>query len=131
MLSTAAAISLIGAAAAHADPAKPRTQTTNDTFTVRADTNPQTQQFGPQPVRKSLQWDAEHGRWSLKLDMDQPVGRDAQWKDVQAGAYFRVTPQLRVGGAVGVGGDPENPVTRSQPKQQQAPRIRLETAFKF
>src|ERR1700712_3279279 len=108
LLAMAALLSLVSAGMAHADPAKARVAVSADAFTVRGDFNPQDNRFGPQGGRKSLQWDAEHGRWSLKLDMDQPVGRDVQWKDVQAGAYFRVTPKLRVGGAVGLGGDPEN-----------------------
>ena len=41
---------------------------------------------GPQAVHKSLQWDPK-GRWGLKLDMNQPVGRDMQLRDVQAGAF--------------------------------------------
>ncbi|MDB5433660.1 MAG: hypothetical protein JWP35_4776 [Caulobacter sp.] len=126
----AALISLGSAALAHADPVKTRAPAA-DAFTVRGDFNPQDNRFGPQGGRKSLQWDAEHGRWTLKLDMDQPVGRDVQWKDVQAGAYFRVTPQLRVGGAVGLGGDPENPINKSQVQPPAAARVRLETAFKF
>jgi hypothetical protein len=133
VLATAALISLFGGAMAHADPAKPRasSQPAPDAFTVRGEFNPQDNRFGPQGARKSLQWDAEHGRWTLKLDLDQPVGRATQWNDVQAGAYFRVTPQLRVGGAVGIGGDPENPINKSQTQPQATPRVRLETAFKF
>jgi hypothetical protein len=127
----AATFTLLGAISAHADPVRARTAVAPDAFTVRGDFNPQADRFGPQGGHKTLQWDAEHGRWSLKLDVEQPVGRDAQWKDVQAGAYFRVTPQLRVGGAVGLGGDPENPINKATNQPQNTPRVRLETAFKF
>lgn len=134
VLATTALLSLFGAGLAHADPAKPSVQasatTLNpDAFTVRGDFNPQDQRFGPQGVRKTFQWDAEHGRWTLKFDMEQPAGGGD--RDVQAGAYFRVTPQLRVGGAVGLGSDPDNPINKSRTQQQAAPRVRLETAFKF
>ena len=80
-------------------------------------------------ARRSVQWNAA-SRWGLKLDMDQPVNRDMDWKDVQAGAYFRLTPQLRVGGSVGLG----SPLVAAPQKllpQDAAPRVHVETAFQF
>ncbi len=53
-----------------------------------------------------------------------------QWTDVQAGAYFRVTPSLRVGGAVALG-EQEAPAYKKSQPVETAPRVRLETAFKF
>ncbi|HXQ46816.1 MAG TPA: hypothetical protein VN806_09380, partial [Caulobacteraceae bacterium] len=50
-------------------------------------------QWGPQPVHHSLQWDKK--RWTLKLEMAEPVGRDIQARDLQAGAYYHITPSLR------------------------------------
>ena len=52
-------------------------------------------------------------------------------QDVQAGAYFKVTPSIRVGGAVSLG--ESNPALAARKAQQPepAPRVRLETAFKF
>lgn len=85
-------------------------------------------QWGPQPVRHSLQWDKKG--WTLKLEMTEPVGRDMQGRDVQAGAYYHITPMLRVGGAVSFGDAPSTP-DRSNLPQTQAPRVRLETNFKF
>ena len=71
-------------------------------------------------------------RRPLRLDMSQPVGRDMQLNDVQAGAYFRLTPTLRVGGAVALGDTPIAPDQRlNLPQQSQAPRVKLETNFKF
>ncbi|WP_236627617.1 NtrZ family periplasmic regulatory protein [Caulobacter sp. B11] len=95
-----AAILLGSASLAHAQ-SKPRSATTD--FTVKGDFSNASQgaaPFSPQGPKKTLQWDALKGKWGLKLDLDQPVGRDFQLKDVQAGAYFRVTPSIRVGGAV-------------------------------
>jgi len=79
--------------------------------------------------RKSLQWNSD-GRWSLKLDQDQPVGREADWKDVEAGAYYRLTPSLRVGGSFGLGERKSDPA-RLQPEEKAQPRVRLETTFRF
>jgi hypothetical protein len=85
----------------------------------------------PQQQHKTLQWDAK-GRWSLKLDMNEQAVRGVELRDVQAGAYYHLTPSLKVGGAVTFGDDllqadhnniPQVPV--------QAPRVKLETSFKF
>ncbi len=81
----------------------------------------------PTPTR-TLQWDPK-GRWGFRLDMNEPVNRERGWKDVQAGAYFRITPSLRVGGSVGL----TNRFTPVEPVVPTAtqPRVRLETTFKF
>jgi hypothetical protein len=120
-------ISLLGAAAfagavataAHAEPAKGKAID----FTVRNDTSAAT-------GSKSLKWDTRKGRWGVSLNLDQPADRDAQWGDLQAGAYFRITPSLRVGGAVALG-EKETPAFKKTEPQEGAPRVRLETAFKF
>ena len=62
-----------------------------------------------------FQWD-QKGRWSLRLDMSQPFGRDMQMRDVQAGAYYRVTPSLRVGG----GGHLRRSAVTAQPHRPAA-----------
>lgn len=128
-----AALALTGsatAAYAQSAPAKPRVQAAPDAFAVRGDFNPRDAQFGPQAGSRKLVWDAKKGRWGLTLDITPRVGRDAQMQDVEAGAFFRVTPQLRVGGAVGVGSTAPAPV-RKPGQSEEAPRVRLETAFKF
>jgi hypothetical protein len=91
-------------------------------------------QWAPQPTHKSFQWDAGKSRWGLKVEMDQPANRNAQFQDVQAGAFYKLTPSLSVGGAVALRdptmltnqANPQGPVTPTN-----APRVRLETAFKF
>jgi hypothetical protein len=80
--------------------------------------------------RKSLQWDAS-GHWTLNLDMDEPVGRDMDWKDVSAGAYFHITPSMRIGGSVGLGDKFADPQRILPEDTTNAPRVHLETKFKF
>ncbi len=80
--------------------------------------------------RKSLQWDAS-GHWTLNLDMDQPVGREMDWKDVSAGAYFHITPSMRIGGSVGLGEKFSDPTHILPEDTTNAPRVHLETKFKF
>jgi hypothetical protein len=127
----AAAISslaLIGAAnAAHAE--SPRIAAPTDLNLAGPAPAVGSAQWGPLPAHHSFQWDLK-GRLSLRLDMSQPAGRDMQMRDVQAGAYYRLTPSLRVGGAVSLGDQPTTP-DRSTLPQTQAPRVKLETNFKF
>jgi hypothetical protein len=130
----AAVAVMAGAGAANAQQARVRPQPSAnpapDAYTV---SNPQTaqqpNQISPQTRRSTLRWDALRGRWGLQLDMDQSAQRDLQWRDVQAGAYYSVTRQLRVGGSVGVS-DPDA-LTRRPTTPPAAPRVRLETAFRF
>ena len=92
-------------------------------------------QWGPQSVHKSFQWDAGKGRWGVKLDFDQPSSGSVAWQDVKAGAYFNVTPSISVGGAVQMR-DPSTLSNQANPQgpvnvPPSAPRVRLETQFKF
>jgi len=124
-----ATLVLLGAAnAVHAQSVRGQPVITTDNLTgVTLDEG----QWGPQPVHHSLEWIGDkRGRIVLKLDMTQPVGRDMQARDVQAGAYYRITPSLRIGGAVSLGDAPAVP-DRSNLPQTQAPRVRFETNFKF
>jgi hypothetical protein len=122
----AATLALVAAAgAARADSTRGQPVMTTDNLAgVTLDQG----QWGPQPARHSLQWDKKG--WSLSLDMSEPIGRSMQGRDVQAGAYYHITPSLRVGGAVAFGDAPATP-DRSNLPQTQAPRVRLETTFKF
>ncbi len=125
-----AALALTGSATlavAQSAPAKPRAPGASDAFVVRGDLNLRDSQFGTPTGRRTLVWDARKGRWGLMLDIT-PRGADAQARDLEAGAFFRVTPQLRVGGAVGV----VQPTPARKPgDSEETPRVRLETAFKF
>lgn len=82
-----------------------------------------------QSQRRGLQW--QDNRWALNLNLDQPVGRETEWSDVEAGAYYRLTPRLRVGGAVGLGEPVQDPARAAETDRRAQPRVRLETIFKF
>lgn len=112
------AAALFGSTFAHAQTAKPKGMD----FTVRSEALPQ--------GGKTLKWGMQNGRWGVSLDLDQPTGRDVQLNDVQAGAFFSVTPSLRVGGAVALGEKEEPAFKKTQPTET-TPRVRLETALKF
>lgn len=114
---------LLGAAAS-ADAETGKAAVTTD-FTVRTDTS------AIAPGNKTLKWDAARGRWGVTLNVQENAERGAQWNNVQAGAYFRVTPSLRIGGAVALGEQDVLPAYKKTVPQDAAPRVRLETAFKF
>ena len=66
-------------------------------FTVKSE--PMT--VAPNPGR-ALRYDASKGRLGFTLNIQQPDDRPAVANDVQAGAYYKVTPSISVGGAGGV-----------------------------
>ncbi|RAK59367.1 hypothetical protein DJ021_05885 [Phenylobacterium hankyongense] len=80
---------------------------------------------------KSLKWDARKGRWGLTLNMDQPDARPSTWNDVAAGAYYRITPSLQVGGAVALGDQQLMQGPKKLTPDEGQPRVRLESSFKF
>ena len=48
--------------------------------------------------RRTLEWDANKGRWGLNLGVEQhAVDSDVQWKDVSPGVYYRLTRRLHIG----------------------------------
>ena len=130
-LAGAAALILTGSAATAFAQAKPHAVAPD--FSVKNDfTSAAAGVQYPTDDKRTLRWDAKKGRWGLKLDLDQPSSREMEMQDVQAGAYFKVTPSIRVGGAVSLG--ETTPPAQAARKAQQAdtaPRVRLETAFKF
>lgn len=71
----------------------------------------------------------DKGRWSVNVDVDEPVlERERKLRDVEAGAFFRVTPSVRVGGSVRL--DSKLKPERVTPDDRGA-RVRLETKFQF
>lgn len=80
--------------------------------------------------RSSLEWNPRKGRWGLKLGVEQHTDRDVQWEDIQPGVFYRLTPRLHIGGAVSLTPDQIGNSPLVDP-QVPAPRVRLETTFKF
>ena len=77
-----------------------------------------------------MKWDARKGKFGFTLDMQQPTERPMLPNDIQAGAYYRITPSLRVGGSVALGEQQLTP-RANQARPASSPKVRLETAFKF
>jgi hypothetical protein len=115
------ALSSAVATLAHADPL------ITDPSKALADRN----QWASQTTHKTFEWDATKSRWGLKFDVQQEAGAFTDWKNVQAGAYFKVTPSLRVGAGVTL--SDSTTTANGSPIGQPAvpPRVHLETAFKF
>ena len=117
-----AALALSGAlaTAAHADPVN------LDPSKALADRN----QWTPLAQHKTFEWDAAKSRFGLKFDVEQQPGALNDWKNVQAGAFFKVTPSLHVGAGVSLS---EQPNTTANPLAQQPvpPKVHLETTWKF
>ncbi len=86
----------------------------------------------PTPQRRGLRWN-DSGRWGLNFNLNQPVGRETDWGDVEAGAYYRLSPRLRVGAAANLASPEIDPARapESAADRRAAPRVRLETIFKF
>ncbi len=82
------------------------------------------------PQRRGLRWN-ENGRWGLNFNVNQPVGRETEWGDVEAGAYYRLNPRLSVGAAAGLGTAEQDPARAPETDRRSQPRIRLESIFKF
>lgn len=121
LLIAATALLSVGAGAAQAADGKGKAID----FTVR------TESSAIAPGSQTLKWDAAAGHWGLMLNLQQPDSRGAVANDIQAGAYYRITPSLRVGGAVAIG-DPQlqNGPRKINPSEGQ-PRVQFETRFKF
>jgi len=94
-------------------------------FTVRTETS------AIAPGTQTLKWDAAKGHWGLTLNLQQPDSRGMAPSDIQAGAYYRITPSLRVG-VGGALGDPQlqNGPRKITPDEAQ-PRVQFETRLKF
>jgi len=73
----------------------------------------------------------ERGRWGLDLNLSQPETRDSSVGDVEAGAYYRINPRLRVGAAAGLAETDTDPARGPQTERRSAPRFRLESIFRF
>lgn len=120
VLIAGAALLSAAAGAAHADE-KPRID-----FTVKSEAT-----SAAPGAMQAMTWDARKGKWGLTLNLEQSDVRESTLNDVQAGAYYRITPKLRVGGAVALGEQQFTPGPRKLAPDEGQPRVRLETKFKF
>ena len=82
------------------------------------------------PTRRAMRVDRS-GRWSVDFSLDPSTRNAAQVGDVGAGAYYRVSPRLRVGASAGLTETPTDPVRSAQGERDAAPRVRLESTFRF
>jgi hypothetical protein len=117
----ALALSGVLATAAHADPVAA------DPSKALADRA----QWAPLAQHKTFEWDAAKSRFGLKFDVEQQPGATSEWKNVQAGAFFKVTPSLRVGAGVSLSDQPNSSAANPLAQQPAPPRVHLETSFKF
>jgi len=126
-LATAAAVLAAWSGVAHAADVKAdaKAATKPLDFTVHMD------QAGTSAQAPSVKWDAEHKRWGFTLNLQQPDTRASTWNDIQAGAYYRITPSLRVGGAFALGDQQPLPGPKPAAPEAGQPRVQFETKFKF
>jgi long-subunit fatty acid transport protein len=82
------------------------------------------------PQRRGLRFN-RNGRWGLDFNLNQPVGRETEWGDVEAGAYYSLSPRLRVGAAAGLATPEADPARAPETDRRTQPRVRLESIFKF
>lgn len=85
----------------------------------------------PVTTSQTLEWDPKKGRWGLKLGVEQHLGRDGQWTDMQPGVFYKITPRFHIGGAVSLAPEQIQDPRLLQSPQPAKPRVRLETTFKF
>jgi hypothetical protein len=122
-MATMVALAMASAAlSAHAAP--------SDLFAPQDDFTPKPNQIGPPAPHKTLQWDSRKGRWGLNLELAQPGDRDVQGRDTRVGVTYRIAPGLHTGVGVALG-SAETPDGRRIDNDASAPRVQLETSFKF
>jgi hypothetical protein len=92
-------------------------------------TRAESYQLNQSQQSKVLELDGK-SHWGLKLELQQPVTREMQIKDIEAGAYYKVTPTIRVGGTLGVtDAKPATPQTNSS--GPVIPRAKIGASLKF
>ncbi|NBB64144.1 hypothetical protein GVN18_33295 [Pseudomonas sp. ODNR1LW] len=122
---TVAAVALAVAAPAFAQSAAPSRASSVSLSEAQA-----AQRNAPAQQRRGLRLN-NNGRWGLDFSLNQPVGRETDWGDVEAGAYYRLNDRLRVGAAAAVASPEADPARAPETTGRTQPRVRLETIFKF
>ncbi|MFT4074793.1 MAG: hypothetical protein QM647_04610 [Asticcacaulis sp.] len=86
------------------------------------------------PQSKVYQFNLD-GKWGVKFDVNQPETSAPGANDIDAGAFYKLTPSLRVGGTLGFGEKTDSmkpePARSAAQGDRKQPRVRLETTFKF
>lgn len=126
----AVAACALSAGLAVADAAQAQTAANRRAPTVNLSEADAAADAGQQAQRRGLRLN-QSGRWGLDFNLNQPVGRDSSWGDVEAGAYYRLSPRLRVGAAAAVGSPETDPARAPETDRRSQSRFRLETIFKF
>lgn len=94
---------------------------------ISAQTDTKAVQPGAVTATSNTRWDASKGRWGFMVD----VGRlGTAVKNILAGAYYRLTPSLKVGSSVGYGSDEELDAAKNR-ETPKTPRVKLEANFNF
>ena len=109
--------------------AKPKITLTTDSYPTSQAPSPDQAQYTGASTRSVMEWEGA-GRWGVKLRLDQSPAHPVAPKDMEAGAFYKVTPGFRVGGAVGLSDKPQ-PSQQNPQDDQVAPRVKLETTLKF
>lgn len=73
-------------------------------------------------------WDYDR-RWGLTLGLKPEDQRAGDLTDFSAGAFYRLTPRMRVGGELRFSSPDEGLVL--EPIEEKAPEIKLKSAFRF
>lgn len=70
-------------------------------------------------------------RWDFRFGLDSREAIDAEQRldGVRAGAFFSITPRMRVGGELGYVSRDENPILNQ--REEDAPQVKVETALRF
>ena len=96
----------------------------------------------PKPAEQASAWQIEpseqfsmqfggNKRWQLNLDrLSRPGLTPLPREEMQAGATYRITPRLSVGGEVSVGADQLNNKSTWEDREVET-GIRLKSAYKF
>ena len=71
------------------------------------------------------------GKWGVSLDVNQVANMPAGWNDVDAGAFYKLGPRVRVGGAVGYGQKTIGFQPAAQDPNKTQPRVKFQTELKF
>lgn len=92
---------------------------------VRGEVEQTAPEVGSVTPGTTVKWDASKGRWGLRLDFGR-VGQAV--KDVLAGAYYRLTPSLKLGGGLGLR---DTTPEASKTESRKVPQVKLEGNLSF